>query len=235
MPLTKEATIRQYRADGKLGVDFDSPKTLERFLAFTRISDEPRAIYYIPILENGGIIPRDDSEFQALLDRMGIIDFDIPNILRGFFLTDFLRSERRLAMDMAWYHNTTSDRKADFRTYLEKRMRPRIGDNQKELRDKEFIKLVLLPLLRAEGEFNPYNVEIELAQRWDMTVGQMIDKLHDLWTEMTRLWKTPEVAKHLGKSQTTIKRWAKGRLYGEKGRSGHWYFTHEIIIDLEVA
>lgn len=233
--MIQEATIRQYRADGKLGVDFDSPQTLERFLAFTRASNEPRAVYYMPILENEGVIPREDPNFQAILDRMGIMAPDIPNILRAFFLTDFLRSERRLAMDMAWYQNTSSDRKADFRIYLEKRMRPRIGDSKKDLRDKEFIKLVLLPLLQADGEFNPYNVEIELAQRWDMTVGQMIDKLHDLWTEMTRLWTTPEVAKHLGKSQSTIKRWAKGRLHGEKGHSGHWYFTHEIIIDLEAA
>lgn len=235
MTLTQEATIRQYRADGKLGVDFDSPKTLERFLAFTRASNEPRAVYYIPILENGGIIPKEDNDFQAILDRMGIMAPDIPNILRAFFLTDFLRSERRLAVDLSWWEKVPSDRKVDFRIYLEKRMRSGIDDGHKAIQDKKFIKLVLMPLLQADGELNPYNVEIELAQRWGMTIGQMMDKFHDLWTEMTRLWTTTEVAKHLGKSSSTIRRWAKGRLHGEKGHSGHWYFTHEIIIDLEAA
>jgi hypothetical protein len=234
--LADKATIQLYRADGKLGVDFDSPQTLSKFLAFIRWSKNTRSSVYIPILENGGVIPREDPKFQALLKRLGIMDFDIPNNLRAVFLVDFLQFERSLAMDLTWWERIPRDRKVDFQTYLEKRQIPQISDDRQTTRERELIKLVILPLLQADGEFNPYNVEIELAQAWDMTVGQMLTKFHDLWLEMVRLWTVREVAKHLGKKPRTIQNWAStGQLFGEKGRRGHWYFTHEVLIDYEAA
>ncbi|RJQ35682.1 DNA-binding protein [Candidatus Parcubacteria bacterium] len=137
---------------------------------------------------------------------------------------------------MNWYDQLpSSERKRDFKVYLEKRRMPRICDDELTRREKEFISLVALPLLEKDGEFNEWNMTDELAQRWDMTVGQMIDKIHDFWREMNRKLSTREAAQLLGVSSRTIQRMAPTSLFGEKGRRGQWYFTHEILIDHEVA
>lgn len=90
-------TISQVRRDGALGVQLNSKYTLARYLSFVRRSEDPSTSHFIPILENGGIIPRDDDEFQALLRRMGIMDWDIPNAMRAHFLVKFLQSVREKA------------------------------------------------------------------------------------------------------------------------------------------
>jgi len=88
------ASIKQYRPDGKLGVDFDSPETLAKFLALLIEEGEPQNIYLIPVLENNGVVPRDDPDFRALLDRMGVTEESIPNILQSCFWVKFQKLKR---------------------------------------------------------------------------------------------------------------------------------------------
>ncbi|MBU1074569.1 hypothetical protein KJ705_00645 [Patescibacteria group bacterium] len=89
----RKQTISQVRRDGALGVEFNSKRTLARYLSFVKRTGGPETRHFIPILENGGIIPRDDDEFQVLLRRMGIMDWAIPNTMRAHFLVTFLQFE----------------------------------------------------------------------------------------------------------------------------------------------
>lgn len=140
-----------------------------------------------------------------------------------------------MTMRMDWYDKKPSDRKKDFQIYLDKRRMPKISDDPQTRDEKEFITMIVLPLLKEDGEFNEYNMEAHLAQAWDMTVGQMIDKIHDFWREMTRKWSTREAAQLLGLSPRTVRRLAPTKLSGEKGKKNRWWFTHEILIDFEAA
>ncbi|MBT6691565.1 hypothetical protein HOB10_04500 [Candidatus Parcubacteria bacterium] len=248
-------TIRLTRSDGKLGVDFDSPQTLQIFLDFILenkdpdtehyipvdedfkallikmglLYDNPETRHFIPILKNGGVIPRDDEDFQTLLIKMGIMDWDIPNSMRGHFLVAF---QRRLDMKIDWYIKLAADRQRDFQAYLEKRQKPIMFEKSPKIREREFINQVILPILRAEGEFNEHNMEVALGQRWSMSISQLLDKIWQLWLEMTSHWHIQKVAKLFKKDASTIRRWARsGRLFGEKNHRGHWYFTHEVLID----
>ena len=224
-----QMTISLIRSDGKLGVDFDSPQTLQIFLEFIQETNDPGTRHFIPVLKNGGVIPRDDEDFQALLIRMGIMDWDIPNSMRGHFLVAF---QRRQNMKIDWYVDLTSDRQCDFRTYLEKRQRPQMFEKPLQARERELIQQVILPILKAEGEFNEYNMEVNLGQRWSMNISKLLEKIWVLWLEMTGHWNVRKVAKLLKRDPSTIRRWARsGRLFGQKNHREHWYFTHEVLID----
>jgi hypothetical protein len=100
-----QPSIRQVRSDKKLGVEFDSPETLARYLVFVEenAEEDPGIRHFIPVLKNGGkrkggIVPQDadmydaDITFGKLLIDMGIMRWDIPNGIWGHFLSAFLQS-----------------------------------------------------------------------------------------------------------------------------------------------
>jgi len=75
-------------------VDFDSPETLAKFLAILIEEGKPENSYLIPVLENNGVVPRDNPDFRALLDRLGVTDYTIPNVLRARFLEKLPKLEK---------------------------------------------------------------------------------------------------------------------------------------------
>ena len=135
-------------------------------------------------------------------------------------------------MKIDWYVDLASDRQRDFQRYLEKRQRPQMFEKPTQAREREFIQQVILPILRAEGEFNEHNMEVALGQRWSIGISKLLEKTWMLWLEMTSHWGIRKTAKFLKRDTSTIRRWARaGRLFGQKNNYGHWYFTHEVLID----
>jgi hypothetical protein len=86
-------TVQMTRSDGKLGVEFNPPEELQRFLDFVIKSEDPYMEHYPQILRNGGIIPLDDPEFMKMLDRKGITPYTIPNTMRADYLVAFQKNK----------------------------------------------------------------------------------------------------------------------------------------------
>lgn len=81
--------VSMVRADGKLGIQFASPDIKQKFLDFVIKNNDPYTEHYQKIIENDGLIPLEDPEFMAMLDRKGITPATIPNKMRADYMVAF--------------------------------------------------------------------------------------------------------------------------------------------------
>jgi len=232
-----QISIGLIRDDGKRGVSFDSPETLQFFLDYIRAIGDPSTQYYIPVLENNGIIPSVDpsendydADFDALLTRMGVMPYDIPNTMRGYFMVAFQGGAN---MEMTWWGTTPSDRQRDFVSYLTKASQindlpPAMVEDQKRLRE------LIIPTLEQGDGWIPEDLDNvrNLAQRWDMTNHQLAAEIRRLWERMTEQLSAAKAGRIVDRSASTMCRWARDKvIYAGVNAKGHWYFTREVLID----
>ena len=234
--MATKATIHQYRADGKLGVEFDSPLTLARFLAFIRGAGNPSARHFIPVLENDGVIPQDDDDFKVLLKRMGIMAPDIPNTLRAHFLVDFLRAtkEAKMADQLNdWWEGLASDQRSDFLEYLRKVIKLKSFSGKKAAKKKRLISEVIIPTLDAGGYMPQSHEFISLLRNdWKMDPISLFTYIKDLFKHMTEALSTTEASKLVHKSTRTLQRWAKeGKVPADQNQWGYYKLTRQVLID----
>ena len=147
--------VRLYRVDGQQGVTFSSPEVQKALLTVLVAEDareyrqdpsvdpeNPGLKHLIRVVENDGIIPKDD-DIEAMLTRKGVMSWDIPNTLRSYFLSIFQGGAN---MQMTWWETIPSDRKSDFIAYLKKAARIK-GLPAPLIEDQERLELLIIPIL----------------------------------------------------------------------------------------
>lgn len=85
----EQEDVSMVRSDGKLGVEFKSQDVKQKFLDFVKKSNDPYMEHFIAIIENDGVIPTDNPDFMAMLDRKGITPASIPNKMRADYMVAF--------------------------------------------------------------------------------------------------------------------------------------------------
>ncbi len=151
---TNEEHISLVKAGEQLGVDFDSPKTLDSYLTYVRRLRDPSLRYFIPVLENSGIIPEVDDDksnydpdFDALLIRIGVMNTSIPNTMRGHFLVAFLR---RHDMKIEGWEKLPRESQEDIVVYLQRYYSFQIFTNEGDRLSQKLIDDVIVPILATE-------------------------------------------------------------------------------------
>ncbi len=137
-------------------------------------------------------------------------------------------------MKMVWYEDTSSDRRRDFVAYLDKLWRLKAFGNPKQVRKKEIIRDLIIPVL-TEGEgWIPEDMDrvIDLARRWDLTNSQLTDLIHKLWKNMVKPMDANEAGQLIGRTANTLRRWVReGKIEARVNERGRLIFCREILID----
>lgn len=232
---THNESISLIRSDSKLGVDFDSPETLANYLAYVKSLADPSLRHFVPVLENDGIIPRDDDNFQALLKRMGIMDWDIPNNLRGHFLAKFLG---RHDMKIEGWEILPAETKKEFVRYLRHYYSRQLFQKDSNPISQELIDNIILPILEAEDPEANGNI----PENWDF-----VRHLGAIWSHSNYSLKvlmqnllyeflndnigSHQAAALTGLKQREIQDLARRHkwLFCKNSR-GHWQFTRHTIM-----
>lgn len=201
-------SISLSRSDGKLGVDFDSPETLAKFLAILIEEGEPESSYLIPVLENNGVVPSNDPDFRALLDRMGVTDYTIPNILRARFLQQFRKLERGSDMNLDLSQFETMEREE--RALFIRHLRLRCQRGHYPTTEVRFVQDVCVPILVAIHEGQGMTDEnwhlVQLAESRGFRRSSIEPIIKDAYNHFTSLLNSRQAAKYLGLSQRHSRR-----------------------------
>lgn len=240
---TSKPSISLNRSDGQLGVDFDSAETLSQFLALLIEEDEADSVYLIPVLENNGLVPKDDSIFLALLDRLGVTDYTIPNILRGRFLQNLRQLERKLIMDLKWFEELNREEQGLFIRHL------RLCYERGEFKPSKalFVRDICLPILRAFHEGFGMTGEcwdlVQLAESRQFRRSEIEATIRNAYQKYQTMMTSRQAAKYLGMSQRHSRRIIASlvRLNGDirKSKKGwlvpvvaldDWLFKHSSLV-----
>ncbi|MDP2812634.1 MAG: hypothetical protein Q8O32_03005 [bacterium] len=176
---------------------------------------EPQNIYLIPVLENNGVVPRDDPDFRSLLDRMGVTDDTIPNTLRARFLQKMHKLEKSpdmsldlsitkknqggvtMAMNLTWFENLDKEKQSLFIRHWELQcQRGRIPKHK-----LRFIQDVCLPILRAIHSCLGMTDEcldlVQLAESRDFCRSEIEPTIKTAYNNFIRSLNTKQAAKYL--------------------------------------
>ena len=226
----KAVSISINRTDGKLGVEFDSPKTLNAFLDFILAIDKPELRHFVPVLENGGILPQDDPDFENYLKKMGITLWTIPGDMRAYFLVNFQGGAN---MQMILWEKLPSDRRSDFIAYLKKASQIENLPSAM-LEDRKRLKELVVPILEQGEGWIPEDLDNvrNLAMCWKITNYQLVNLIIRLWERMNEPLSAAKAGRIVKRSAGTMRRWARqGRIHADVDKKGHWTFTREVLID----
>ena len=233
-------SISTNRADGKLGVEFDSPQTLTAFLDFIRAMDDPEIRHFVPVLENGGILPQDDPIFEAYLKKMGLTLWTIPGAIRAYFLVKFqggksmsLLSDQRSTVSVGdWWDKLSADQKADFIRHL------------KVLCAKEliypfskliFIRDVCLRVLEeGDGQITENMDFVQLAQSRGFQISAVAQCLTQYFHEFNGTISTKTAVRRMGLSRSHIRKLCRQgipNLDAHKDHHGKWHINPTSVDD----
>jgi len=137
-------------------------------------------------------------------------------------------------MILTLWENMSSDNRRDFIAYLNKICHLRWYDNPKQQRQKEVIRDLIIPTLVEGDGWIPEDMDRiqDLAQRWDMTNGQLIDRITQLWRNMHTPLDAKQAGKLIRKTAGTLRRWARQeKIPARVDKRGHWIFSREFLVD----
>ncbi len=93
--------------------------------------------------------------------------------------------------------------------------------------------LIIPTLTEGEGHIPEDMTRVlDLAQRWDITNGQLADTIYQLYKNMIKPLNAKEAGKLIGRTANTLRRWAReGKIQARINERGHWVFCREHLIN----
>lgn len=233
--------LQLVRPDKKLWIYFPCAGTLQAYLDFVRAEGDPGNRHFIPILENDGVIPVGDPDFDALLVRMGIVASTIFNTLRAHFLVSFCQQTGGLEMQSRLNLDWVEKLEGDVRKCLILNLRVRAARNQFRPTNKNRLaRDVCVPIVEAidqgKGVTHAGIELVEMAERRGFSKREIVQVIVDTYQFMCRSMSTREAAKYTGYSPRKLRHVANklqvtitGIVKDDKGR---WQIPVTVIDSL---
>jgi hypothetical protein len=243
-----QESVSQFRTDGQPGVTFSSAEVQTALLAALIEEDKreyrqdpsvdpgnPGLKHLIRVVENDGVIPKDDHDFEAMLIRKGLMSWDIPSALRNYYLHNFpIESEEEtMKIRFPWWTKINNEEQALFVRHF--KILCLLGAYPST--ELPFVRDVCIKILEAMvgglGETEPSMDLVHAAEQRGYRRANIEVIINDTWHAFSTPMSTNQAAKYIDLPPRKTRRIIAeiSKINGDVVKTGHGWQIPVVALD----